>query len=264
MKIKGIDVSKYQGTIDWDKVKNAGIEVAIIRCGYGSNNDDVLFEKNYREARRVGIKVGVYLYSYATNITKARSEAQHVLRLLQNKTLDYPVFYDLEDANTTAKCSKTVIADMAEEFCNAIEKSGFKVGIYANKYWFTNVLTDSRFAKWDKWVAQYNKECTYSGTYIGWQYSSSGTVDGISGKVDMDEFYVDYTTTIVKSVSTDEIPDLTGYRGVSIVGALNSKGYDSTFAYRKKVAAAIGITNYKGTSEQNLLMIQKLGGSLTF
>jgi GH25 family lysozyme M1 (1,4-beta-N-acetylmuramidase) len=260
MKIKGIDVSRYQGTIDWDKVKNTGIEVAILRCGYGLNktsNDDVQFERNYKEAKRVGIKVGVYLYSYATSVTQARSEAQHVLRLVQNKTLDYPVFYDLEDASITAKCSKTVIGDIAEEFCNTITAKEYAVGIYANKYWFTNVLTDSRFAQWDKWVAQYNKECTYQGNYVGWQYSSSGSVNGITGKVDMNEFYSDYWKT-----SDNTLPDLTGYVGTSIAAALNSKGYDSSYAYRKTLAAKLGISNYSGTANQNLEMIIKLGGKV--
>jgi GH25 family lysozyme M1 (1,4-beta-N-acetylmuramidase) len=267
MKIKGIDVSKHQGTIDWDKVKKSGIDVAIIRCGYGINKvsqDDSQFERNYKETKRAGIKVGVYLYSYATNVTQARSEAQHVLRLLQNKELDYPVFYDLEDEKTTGKCSRALIADIAEAFCNAIIIAGYKVGIYANKNWFTNILTDARFNQWNKWVAQYNNECTYQGSYTAWQYSSSGKVEGISGKVDMDEFYCDYIekTNVIPSAPIDTLPDLTEYVGTSIAGALNSKGYNSTFAYRKTIAAKLGITNYKGTAAKNLEMIKRLGGTV--
>jgi GH25 family lysozyme M1 (1,4-beta-N-acetylmuramidase) len=258
MNYKGIDVSKHQGIISWDKVKKAGIDVAIIRCGFGSDrtsNDDKQFERNYSEAKRVGIKVGVYLYSYATSVSMAASEAQHVIRLLKDKSIDYPVFYDLEDAGTTGKCSKTVIADMAETFCNAITAAGYNVGIYANKYWFTSILTDARFNKWDKWVAQYNTKCTYQGSYVGWQYSSEGNVDGITGKVDMDEFYIKSSPNV-----KDVLPDLTGYVGTSIAAALNSKGYDSSFAYRKTLATKLGIANYTGTAYQNLEMIVKLGG----
>jgi GH25 family lysozyme M1 (1,4-beta-N-acetylmuramidase) len=268
MKIKGIDVSKHQGTIDWDKVKNSGISVAILRCGYGSDiasQDDSQFERNYNEAKRVGIKVGVYLYSYATNTSMAKSEAEHVIRLLNGKSLDYPVYYDLEDAGTTGKCSALVIGDMATVFCDKIKAAGYKVGIYANKYWFTNILTDSRFEQWDKWVAQYYSECTYQGKYVGWQYSSSGSVNGITGNVDMDEFYVDYETSTAVTVlaPTDTLPNLSGYTGTSIVGALNSKGYDSSFDYRKTLAVKVGISGYTGTAAQNLTLIEKLGGSVS-
>jgi GH25 family lysozyme M1 (1,4-beta-N-acetylmuramidase) len=271
MKIKAIDVSKHQATIDWDKVKAAGVEVAIIRCGYGSNialQDDTQFEANYAGAKRVGIKVGVYLYSYAKEVGAAKSEAEHVIRLLKGKTLDYPVYYDLEDSNTTGKCSASVIGDMATAFCNAVKAAGYKVGIYANKYWFTSILTDSRFNNWDKWVAQYSNDCTYQGKYTAWQYTSTGKVNGISGNVDMSYFYKDYSTastataTTTSSVSTTALPDLTGYTGTSIAGGLNSKGYDSTLAYRKALAAKLGISNYTGTAAQNLEMIKKLGGTV--
>jgi GH25 family lysozyme M1 (1,4-beta-N-acetylmuramidase) len=276
MKIKAIDVSKHQGTIDWSKVKNAGVELAILRCGYGSDitsQDDQMFETNYSGAKKAGIKVGVYLYSYAKSVTDAKSEAEHVVRLLKGKTLDYPVYYDLEDSNTTGKCSALVIGDMATVFCDAVKAAGYKVGIYANKYWFTSILTDSRFNGWDKWVAQYYSECTYQGKYTAWQYTSTGKVDGISGNVDMSEFYVDYTASAtttqtvaaqtISTVSASTLPDLTGYTGTSIAGALNSKGYDSSFAYRKTLAEKLGISNYTGTAAQNLEMIVKLGGKVT-
>ena len=193
--LKGIDVSTYQGTINWDKVKADGVQYAILRCGYGSDltyQDDGKFKFNAKECERLGIPYGVYIYSYANNIEKACSEADHVLRVIKGCKLDYPVFYDLEDAGTTGKCSKDLIAKIAEAFCNRIEKYGYKVGIYANLNWFNNLLTDSVFDKWDKWVAQYNKECTYKGKYTMWQYTSSGKVDGINGNVDMNYCYVDY------------------------------------------------------------------------
>lgn len=192
---KGIDVSVFQGNIDWGKVKAAGIQFAIIRCGYGADlkkQDDRKFKQNVEGCLKHDIPFGVYLYSYANSVEKAKSETAHVLRLLSGINLQMPVFYDLEDANTTGKCSGEVIGDIAETFCNAIQAAGYKVGIYANLDWFKNKLTDKRFDAWDKWVAQYNSKCTYAGKYVGWQYSSTGKIDGISGNVDLDEFYVDY------------------------------------------------------------------------
>lgn len=195
--IKGIDVSTHQGIIDWAKVKADGVQFAILRCGYGSDikyQDDGQFARNASECERLGIPYGVYLYSYANSIDKANSEADHVLRLIKDCKLDYPVFYDLEDANTTGKCSKALIADMAEVFCTKVERAGYKVGIYANLNWFNNILTDKIFDSWDKWIAQYNKECTYKGEYTMWQYTSSGKVNGINGLVDMNYCYVDYVS----------------------------------------------------------------------
>lgn len=197
MKKFGVDVSEFQGVIDWGKAKNAGVEFAILRCGFGQDfekQDDKQFERNAAECEKLDIPYGVYLYSYATDTAKAKSEAEHVLRLVKGKKLTYPVFYDLEDNGTTAKCPKSVIGDMAEVFCNTIEKAGYKVGIYASTSWFNSILTDSRFDKWDKWVAQYYKECQYGKPYIGWQYSSTTKVDGISTNCDVNYFYKDYAT----------------------------------------------------------------------
>lgn len=198
MKLRGIDVSHYQGEIDWNKVKGQ-IDYAILSVGYGddiTNQDDKQFHKNAKECTRLGIPFGVYIYSYATSISQAKSEADHVLRLIKGYKLDYPVYYDLEDAGTTGKCSNKFIADVAEVFCNAIEKDGYWAGIYANTSWFNNKLTDSRFNNWVKWVAQYSSDCTYKGKYDMWQYASDGKVDGISGNVDMNYCYVEYPDLI--------------------------------------------------------------------
>jgi hypothetical protein len=109
-------------------------------------------------------------------------------------------------------------------------------------------------------VAQYSNTCTYSGKYTGWQYSSSGKVNGINTAVDMNEFYVDYTATGAATTGVSSLPSLTGYRGTSIVEALKSKGVDSSYASRKKLAEKLGIAGYTGTAAQNVQMIKKLGG----
>ncbi len=196
---KGIDVSVHQGKIDWQKVKDAGIDYAILRCGYGSDitsQDDSQFARNMAECERVGMPFGVYLYSYANSVEKAKSEAQHVLRLVKGHKLQYPIYYDLEDSGTTGKCSKALILEMAKAFVDILESEGYWVGIYANTYWNNAYLTDSWYDTKARWVAQYNSKCTYKGEYGMWQYSSKGKVNGISGNVDMNYCYVDYPTQI--------------------------------------------------------------------
>lgn len=217
MRFKGIDVSYAQGNINWNKVKKSGIDFAILRCGYGQDivsQDDKFFEKNAKACEELNIPYGVYLYSYATSEEGAKGEARHTLRLLKGKKLSYPVFYDLEDANTTGKCSNSEILKIAKAYVDALEKEGYKVGIYANKHWFTTKLTQKWYDKYPKWVAQYNNKCTYEGTYDMWQYTSSGRVSGINGCVDMNYCYKDYAPkkedekpekTTTKKKSVDEI-----------------------------------------------------------
>lgn len=190
-KVFGIDVSYHQGTIDWDKVKSQ-VDFVILRVGYGDNitsQDDKQWKRNADECTRLGIPFGVYIYSYATNTAQASSEAEHVKRLVAGYNLSYPVYYDLEDAGTTGTVAANVKGDMAQTFCDIIKGAGYKVGIYANTYWFNNLLTDSRFNQWEKWVAQYSNACTYGGTYRMWQYSSSVPISGIAGAVDANYRY---------------------------------------------------------------------------
>ncbi|MCC8081989.1 MAG: hypothetical protein LIO80_08310 [Lachnospiraceae bacterium] len=208
---KGIDVSKWQGQIDWEKVKAAGIDFAIIRCGYGVDNsayDDEYWEYNASECERLGIDYGVYIYSYATSTADAASEAQHALRLLKDHSPTYPVYLDMED-NSTISVGNAMLGNIAETFCDTVSASNYDVGIYANKNWWNTYLTSSVFdnISWSKWVAQYNATCTYTGSYDMWQCSSTGTVDGIDGYVDID-FWV---STDADPVETDD-SDIISYR----------------------------------------------------
>ena len=186
---KGIDVSAHQGQINWEKVKADGIDFAIIRCGYGSNfsdQDDKWWEYNASECERLGIPYGVYIYSYATTVEKASSEADHVLRLIKEHNLSYPVYFDMED-NTTQNLGSDLLGKIAKTFCDKISAAGYEVGIYANLNWWNNYLTSSVFdnPNWSKWVAQYNSYCAYEGEYDMWQCTSTGSVDGINGNVDL-------------------------------------------------------------------------------
>lgn len=192
---KGIDVSFIQGEIDWEKVQKTDVSFAILRCGYGNDftdQDDEYWKYNADECTRLGIPFGVYIYSYALDIEEAKSEAEHVLRLVKDYDLSYPIYLDLEDEKYTGSLSNEEIADIAEVFRETVEEAGYEVGVYANLNWFRNRLTDSRFRDWTKWVAQYNTECEYEGSYSMWQCTSTGSVDGVDGAVDLN-FTMDST-----------------------------------------------------------------------
>lgn len=142
--MKGIDVSEHNGEIDWEKVKNDGIDFAIIRCGYGQDmesQDDDYWEANVEACEALGIPYGVYLYSYADTLEKAQSEAQHVLRLLEGHDPAYPVYYDLED-NITLELSDSMKTQVAATFCNIITDNGYEAGVYSSLYWWNDYLTD--------------------------------------------------------------------------------------------------------------------------
>lgn len=208
--LQGIDVSAWQGMVDWEKVKAAGIDFVILRCGYGMDirsQDDEYFAYNAMECERLGIPYGVYLYSYADSVERASSEADHVLRLIQGRSLSYPVYFDMED-NSTLDADLPAIA---KTFCDKIAAAGYPVGVYSSTWWWNNVLTDPCFNNWYRWVAQYYHENTYQGTYAMWQYSSSGTVDGIDGPADMN-FQIGYPTDHGTSgrLSTDRMSYVSG------------------------------------------------------
>lgn len=196
---QGIDVSKHNGTIDWQAVKNSGIDFAIIRCGYGQNiesQDDAKFEYNVSECERLGIPYGVYLYSYALDTNNASSEADHVLRLLNGRKPQYGIWLDIEDDEYYTKYgfpTNEMFTNIVIEFCEKMKANGYdNVGIYSNLTWFNNRLNDSRLDKYDKWVAQWSSQCTYNKPYTMWQYSNKGQIDGITGDVDLDICYKRY------------------------------------------------------------------------
>jgi len=195
--LKGIDVSKHQGIIDWEKVKKSDIDFAIIRCGYGSNlasQDDEMYLRNINECERLGIPYGVYIYSYALNVEQAKSEAEHVLRLIKGYNPQLGIWFDMEDADgykeRNGMPSNKTLADICITFCETIKANGYNVGIYANLDWLYNKINDSRLDIYNKWVAQWNDVCTYNKSYVMWQYTDKGVVDGINGYVDMNEYYM--------------------------------------------------------------------------
>lgn len=194
----GIDVSQYQGLIDWEVAKDH-IDFAIIRCGYGQDipgQDDNLFKRNADECTRLGIPFGVYLYSYAKNSSDAKGEARHVMRLVKNYKMAYPIYYDLEDENTTGKQSNEVIANIAKTFADELEANGYFVGMYASLYWWRTKLTSSIFDQYTRWVANYASELNFDKPYDMWQFSSTGRVEGVPSIVDENYCYEDFPAII--------------------------------------------------------------------
>lgn len=196
---KGIDVSKHQGTIEWQKVKASGIDFAILRAGYGKydNQKDERFEENYSNAKNAGIKLGAYHYSYAKSVDDAKKEAEIFLKWISGKQFEYPVAFDVEEKSQSDK-GKQFVSDVIRAFCETVEKAGYYVCVYSNKYWLDNYVDDDCKRKYDTWLAQWSDKATYGGNYGIWQYSSQGEIDGISGRVDLDESYKDYSL-IIKS-----------------------------------------------------------------
>lgn len=194
-----MDVSHHQVIIDWEKVKNSGmVDGAIIRVGFGRNrymNDDLHFQRNVRECIRLGIPFGAYIYSYAKNEDDARSEAEHVRRLLDpyKPYMSYPVYYDLEQKGTEKNAVKNAIV-----FGDILEDAGYWVGIYANQYWW-NAYLKNDLDRFTKWVARYSsRPPVIAGRYAMWQYTSKASIPGVKGNVDMSYCYRDFPALIRK------------------------------------------------------------------
>lgn len=195
---KGIDVSQYQGTIDYNKVKTSGIDFVIIRAGYGKyvKQKDPCFDMNYNNAKKAGLNVGVYWYSYADSEADARLEAKACLDVIKNKTFEYPIFFDLEESKQFAKGS-AFCNSLVKAFCSELEKAGYFAGLYISRSPLQQYISKDIATKYALWIAEYASKCNYAGSYGMWQYSSSGKVSGISGNVDMDYSYVDYPAKII-------------------------------------------------------------------
>lgn len=197
MEIKGIDISSWQGKIDWKKVSDYGMDFAIIRITEVGNVKDSQFENNFAGCNKYKIPVGVYKYSYAMNISEIQSEARKVVSVLNGRRIQFPVFLDLEHNNQRALGSES-IHKMADAFREIVESAGYKFGIYCNVDWYNTVIC-SHLKKHDFWIARYPasdngsvQERLRPNVGVGWQYSSKGKVPGINGNVDMDVFYKDY------------------------------------------------------------------------
>lgn len=194
----GIDVSKWNGDIDWDKVKADGIEFVMIRCGYrgsvtGALVEDPNFMKNIRGAKAAGLKVGIYFFTQATNEIEAVEEASIVIALCDGYEIDYPVVIDTEGAGGNGRADALDVetrTNVCKAFCETIENAGYEAGVYASRSWYNQNITVSELDEYKIWLAEYRSTPLYSGYYDMWQYTSKGSVDGIEGNVDLNISYM--------------------------------------------------------------------------
>ena len=200
-KLVGVDVSKYNGYPDWKKAKADGVQFAILRLGsgYGGGYIDKTFEYNYRECKKAGIGVGVYVASYL-NIS---AEIDMTLKALKGKQLEYPVYFDVEDFSLNRKrYSNKQLTDYTVRYCSEIERAGYYVGIYSNKAFLDSRLYWERIKKYDIWIAHWNKNVNYAGKYGMHQYTNKGQWRGIAstgeGGVDTNWCFVDYPSLMKK------------------------------------------------------------------
>lgn len=204
---KGIDVSKYQGEIDWKKVKADDIDYAIMRLGYrgygtGKILLDEFFHQNMKQAKEAGVDVGVYFFSQAITVEEAIEEANFVLENIKDYNLTYPVVFDTEQVESpdgrANLISTELRTDITIAFCEEIKKASYYPMIYANTRWLVAELDMTRLTQYDKWFAQYYKNVFFPYEFHMWQYTGKGKVDGITGEVDLNVSFVDYPSKIKK------------------------------------------------------------------
>ena len=207
MEIKGIDVSAWQGKIDWKTVADYGMGFAILRITEVGNVVDSQFENNLAGCNKYNIPVGVYKYSYAMTIAEIQREARKVVSTLNGRRIQFPVFLDLEYNNQRSLGSESV-HKMADAFREIVEAAGYKFAIYCNVDWFENVIC-SHLKKYDFWIARYPanddgwlQERLRPDFGVGWQYSSKAKIPGINGTVDRNVFYKDYSEETEKKEET--------------------------------------------------------------
>lgn len=201
MSTQGLDVSEFQGEIDWAQVKAAGYQFAMLRAGYGSGTTDTQFQRNAAECNRLGIPVGVYWFCYALNPETAIREANACIRTVSSFQLEYPVCYDIEQAtiNYAAQNGVTITPELAvsiiDSFCSRVQDLGYYAMYYSNRNFLNTYSLSSLSGRYALWYAYYNSQP--DGTDCGiWQYSSRGSIPGISGNVDLDLGYIDYPSVI--------------------------------------------------------------------
>jgi GH25 family lysozyme M1 (1,4-beta-N-acetylmuramidase) len=198
MKVTAIDVSYCQTNVDYNKVKNSGIDAVIIRAGFGKETyqKDSEFETHYRNAKKAGLAVGVYWYSYAYSVAEAKQEAKVCLACIKGKTLELPVYYDLEESGQT-RLGMSALTNIAIAFCDAIKSGGYRAGVYSNLNWLNNHLDYEKLrSKYSIWLAQWSSSPSKSCDI--WQNADNGRISGISGNVDTD---VIINKNIIKSKS---------------------------------------------------------------
>ena len=212
--MKGIDVSKHNGAVDWARAAG-NIDFAIIRAGYGKTYVDPWFERHLAGAQAAGLRVGVYHYSYALSVEDARTEARHLLDVINGRQFDMPLWFDMEDADGYKKkhgfaFTRSNISAITQAFIDVIRAARYRCGVYASKSWFGDYIKVDSDAVW---LAQWADKPTYGGKFDIWQNSDKGTVPGVTGKVDTNILYTEFWNEqedeeVMKTYThTDQMPD---------------------------------------------------------
>lgn len=194
----GVDVSEWQGIIDYNKVKKSGVDFVIIRCGFRNSNDEIIedkyFKRNIEEALANDIKVGVYFFSTANTLEEVLEEAKWVVDRISNYKITYPVVYDLENIGkySTANLSLEEINKNAKAFLGYIADKGYIGSLYGSSYDLNNSWDLSLFDNYLIWYAHYTTSPNHDINYVMWQYTNKGKIDGISGDVDLNIAYFSY------------------------------------------------------------------------
>ena len=199
--VLGIDVSKWNKEIDWASVKEAGVEFVIIRCGYrgsktGALVEDPYFRQNIKGATEAGLDVGIYFFTQALDEKEAVEEASMALSMVEGYQLKYPIFIDTEGAGGRAdSLDVSTRTAVCEAFCETVETAGYTAGVYASRSWFYNKVNDTELSDYVRWLAEYREEPLYAGRYEIWQYTSSGAIEGINGRVDLNLSYMKFSNS---------------------------------------------------------------------
>lgn len=263
---KGIDVSKWNGAINWQKAKNE-IDFAILKVTKKNNNIEESFMNNYEGCKVNNIPVGVYKYVYATGIKTARDEGQAIVNALKGKSVECGVWLDIED-KSLAILSKETLNSIIITMANILESNGYYVGIYCNKDWYYNKLDykylSERYPFWiaryplnDKGILNIDSKLNPKDYAKAWQYSSKGNINGIKGNVDLNVAFVDLSQLMTTRKINEYFPKYIGNSG-SIVCAMESLGLNSSYEHRKLIAKSNDIQDYTGTAMQNIYLLNLL------
>lgn len=233
----GIDVSVHNGAIDWRRVREGGVEFAIIRAGYGrvTSQKDTRFEENYAGARAQSIPVGAYWYSYATTEEDARREAEAFLEVIKGKKFEYPVYYDVEEKRQF-DLGKEQVSKIVRAFLEVVEAAGYWVGIYSSSSVLKTYISEDIRERYAVWVAHWGvNKPSYSGQYGIWQNSDKGRVEGIAGNVDTDICTINYPELVMKAskngYSSEPITDVpTKQDTIDVKINVNGKTYSGTLS----------------------------------
>lgn len=194
---RGIDVSSWQGNIDFNAVKDDGVDFVIIKAGRGIGRIDENFYTNYTNAKKAGLDVGAYWYSYATDTDFCRQEAESFVDAVKGCKFEYPLYFDIEEQFQIEQ-GKEFCSSLIQTFCDCLEEHGYFSGFYSYLDMINRAMNDHVKTRYSCWVAQWSSSCSYDGTYGLWQYSATGNIGGIQTDVDCNYCYVNYPGLIKK------------------------------------------------------------------